>query len=1204
MVTMVVGTEIDDNSLRQSANDIQRRFDRLGQNVGGDFMTQFADGAAANAPKVQKAVDKAADATGRLRSEQEKLDALTANGASRDRIVTQSEKVAKARRDEARAYREATAAVEDYDRAGQRAGNSFTSGLRSGEAGASEAGGGFADSFAGGFAGASSLSGLGGGLLKAGGWITAGITAGKLFSDAVGDGMATIQLKDQFQARMGLDDSAMAEFGDAAGRAYANNFGLSLEDTLSTSQAALRTKLVDPDATAAEVQAVIEQLEGMEAVTEATATELSRSMATLMRTGLADSMSEASDIITAGFQSGLDVSGDWLDTINEYSTQFRKFGLDAGEFMMLLSQGLEGGARDTDKVADSLKEFSIRAVDGSQSTAEAFAALGFSADEMGRMFAQGGDSAKVALDATFDAIKRIDDPMQQSLIWQQLFGTQFEDMGDAINRFDLDPVKNQFADIEGVAARSTQTATDNFSSKWGTATRTVGQYFSDLKTDVAAWFSGLPIVSDVLPEMLTTLFGDQPRLQAPGAIQGAVPGTPLNPLDIAAGGTGGWWGTSNVPQAETGVPGVVLPPDAASTPLGELLLPSQQGPTPPTGPVAPRPTAPTQGTPVPIVPDGADAGSGDKPVIDPSRYSLDSVPISIRPDQLPGVASSPSMSQQVWDMETQLLSQRQSVEEARLRVLELEAGGTATQSEINAARTAQQIAERQYVSQLQKLAEAQQGTWQKLEDSAASFASGMEDIGAALDSDFGLSEGLPGLAENLTKFIANLAAAPLLGQLSAIKQAAGDEGSGLMGILASNGAFGPRFMPNNSGIGAPGYSPSTMGPAELQQAMTYGVTGGGAPYGLPAGSGSGAQFPAWVLQLERIFGVSASTYAGHQERDGLNKGIDWSGPVENMQRFADYLATIPGSLEQVIWQNPNTGGKTGIADGQFVGPGTSQPGYYANDWGGHQDHVHTRQSYSLPVPATPAVPPVPSYPQYQPSTGAAPAPAPVLPSAPVNAGTLPPLPAPGTVPSGGSAMPGTGFPQAPAFMAPPGTPGNPIGQSVIPGQSPGVVPGAGAGMTGAIGGIPLAAGQAAASSLDLLAPGAGAAANVGIQLLNTAIGYGGRQIGNLWSGLFETLSLSGSDGGMTDPLKTLPGRVLAGIAGARPSLPNTAGGGVQPQPQGDPRQNSTQQMAERGGALVNIEQVNQAPGQEPASVANEVASQVRAAEYASSAFRI
>ena len=123
------------------------------------------------------------------------------------------------------------------------------------------------------------------------------------------------------------------------------------------------------------------------------------------------------------------------------------------------------------------------------------------------------------------------------------------------------------------------------------------------------------------------------------------------------------------------------------------------------------------------------------------------------------------------------------------------------------------------------------------------------------------------------------------------------------------------------------------------------------PYGLPVGTnigyGQSDRFPPWVREIEQRFGVKASTYAGHQEKSGKNKGIDWSGPVPNLQRLAEYFRSIKGDLEQVIWMNPNTGERIGVADGQLVGPGTSQPGYYAADWSGHQDHVHTRQSYSL-----------------------------------------------------------------------------------------------------------------------------------------------------------------------------------------------------------------------------------------------------------------
>lgn len=128
-------------------------------------------------------------------------------------------------------------------------------------------------------------------------------------------------------------------------------------------------------------------------------------------------------------------------------------------------------------------------------------------------------------------------------------------------------------------------------------------------------------------------------------------------------------------------------------------------------------------------------------------------------------------------------------------------------------------------------------------------------------------------------------------------------------------------------------------------------------YGLPPGSSvsyGAAGFPDWVYALGRAHGVQPSTYPGHQESDRgeagyapnpqhLNRGIDWSGPIPAMDGFARYLLGIAPStptLEQIIWQNPNTG--------QQIGWHGRQPdiggGYFAADYPGHTDHVHTRQS--------------------------------------------------------------------------------------------------------------------------------------------------------------------------------------------------------------------------------------------------------------------
>jgi hypothetical protein len=138
------------------------------------------------------------------------------------------------------------------------------------------------------------------------------------------------------------------------------------------------------------------------------------------------------------------------------------------------------------------------------------------------------------------------------------------------------------------------------------------------------------------------------------------------------------------------------------------------------------------------------------------------------------------------------------------------------------------------------------------------------------------------------------------------------------------------------------------------------------PYGLPKGTAinyGGRGFPPWVYRVADAFGMEASTYSGHQEGSGLNRGIDWrpkgmswASPegARRMQRFANYLRST-GMMEQVIYQNPITGARVGVADGRPVGPGTSQPGYYRNDWAGHQDHIHTRQSLPIPLPAAGAV---------------------------------------------------------------------------------------------------------------------------------------------------------------------------------------------------------------------------------------------------------
>lgn len=363
-------------------------------------------------------------------------------------------------------------------------------------------------------------------------------------------------------------------------------------------------------------------------------------------------------------------------------------------------------------------------------------------------------------------------------------------------------------------------------------------------------------------------------------------------------------------------------------------------------------------------PPGWATGPGSGTPKSSSAAKLPDAPVLPFDTSLPsGLANLPQTAA-LYSAESSFLDARHKSAEKQARLNQLEQSNVATEADRLAARNDLIQAQR---SQSEAEARMYDTATKKVKDQTGQ----MEQIGAQLDNDFGVSKGLAGIADNITRFLANLAFAPVLGALQAVKTSEGfdssKQGSGLMGMLGSSGALGPRFMPSADGQSTAA-SPYVMGPGGVTPGMGL-PGGGGQPYGLPAGSnsggygGGGVQFPAWVNQMAAAFGIKPSTYGGHQESDRHeagyapnpnheNRGIDWSGPTENLQRFADYLTTIPGTLEQAIWENPTTHSKTGIAGGQI------DPGYYPqstyDEHGGNDPkniHVHTRQSQSLPAPS-------------------------------------------------------------------------------------------------------------------------------------------------------------------------------------------------------------------------------------------------------------
>lgn len=159
---------------------------------------------------------------------------------------------------------------------------------------------------------------------------------------------------------------------------------------------------------------------------------------------------------------------------------------------------------------------------------------------------------------------------------------------------------------------------------------------------------------------------------------------------------------------------------------------------------------------------------------------------------------------------------------------------------------------------------------------------------------------------------------------------------------------------------------------------------------------------------------------------------------------------------------------------------------------------------------------------------------------------------------------------------------------------------------GGIGELAMQGLSAAAGGLDVMMPGAGMAAQTGIKLANRTAAYLGQVAGIGMGGLLETFLPHGSPD--ADPGKSWFGKLVGGLAGARPALPNKAGaqgeagGAGQPAPPQTPEQAAKLQAQNGGGSaggpMVNVENMNNYTPDGGHSLANQIG-RMQMASYAS-----
>jgi hypothetical protein len=155
-----------------------------------------------------------------------------------------------------------------------------------------------------------------------------------------------------------------------------------------------------------------------------------RAMNTLVAGGFVSNFDDAADVITVGFQEGLNTSDDFLDTLIEYSKIFAGMGLTAEQVLTFLEQGFDAGVFTGDKVADVFKEADLLikdVVDDTSAVSEALDKLGFRAEAL-EFVRSGGEAGDLFWD---DFVKRIQAGLQSGdldfIDAVTLLGTPFED---------------------------------------------------------------------------------------------------------------------------------------------------------------------------------------------------------------------------------------------------------------------------------------------------------------------------------------------------------------------------------------------------------------------------------------------------------------------------------------------------------------------------------------------------------------------------------------------------------------------------------------------------------------------------------------------------------------------------------------------------------------------------------------------------------
>lgn len=303
----------------------------------------------------------------------------------------------------------------------------------------------------------------------------AGAAVGALVVKGLTDSIEQGQIVGELRAQLGSTGPQAAQYGKVAGQLFAGTMADSFEQGTEAIKAVISSGLVPPGATNAQLKEIGGNVLDLSKAFKVDLGETSTAVGQLIRTGMAKDAKAGLDLVAAGLRGTDERGGDVLETFTEYSPVFKTMGLDGQTALGLIRQGLAGGAKETDKIGDAIKEFSLRVTGGGASIDAAFKSAGLSSTKLTADVAAGGPRATAALGTVLDALRQMPATAERAQAIQNLFGGPGEDLGAAIFSLNVKTAAGSLGTLAGAADATGSALRDNAGAKIEAFKRTLEQ---------------------------------------------------------------------------------------------------------------------------------------------------------------------------------------------------------------------------------------------------------------------------------------------------------------------------------------------------------------------------------------------------------------------------------------------------------------------------------------------------------------------------------------------------------------------------------------------------------------------------------------------------------------------------------------------------------------------------------------------------------